>query len=177
MAENTFPLTTDALQDWLNVSIRKMQKNLDTMKINNTGALRQSLGQNFGHNVTQRAGFILGKIEAVDYWQEVDEGVQGVGGVSSISGNAMPNQNTTSPLKYKTKMPPLQDLLMWVKTKLPARGDDLETALNIQQGIFRKGKRATKFASSVLTEKSVDELTELLAETIAEDIANQITPE
>jgi hypothetical protein len=165
MAQTSFPLTTDALADWLNESIRKMQKNLDTKNINNTGSLRQSLGRNIGKNVVERGGFIQGKIEALDYWQEVDEGVQG----------AMPNQNTTSSLKYKSKMPPLEDILFWVKTKLPARGDDLETALNIQQGIFRKGKKATNFASSVVNEKSIEELTELLAEKLAEDMANNIT--
>lgn len=175
MANTSFPLTTDALQDWLNESIRQMQKNLDSKNINNSGALRQSLGRNIGQNVVERGGFIQGKIEALDYWQEVDEGVQGVGGNSSISGRAMPNQNTTSSLKYKTKMPPLDDILFWVKTKLPARGDDLETALNIQQGIFRKGKKATNFASSVLNEKAIEELTDLLAEKLAEDIANNIT--
>ena len=173
MATN-FPLTTDALQDWLNDTIQKMQKNMDRKKINNTGALRQSLGQNYGKSVMERGGFIMGKIEALDYWQEVDEGVQGVGGNSSVSGRAMPNQNTTSSLKYSTKMPPLEDILFWVKTKLPARGDDLRTALNIQQGIYRKGKKATNFASSVLTQKNIDELTDLLAEKLAEDIKNDI---
>ena len=51
MANTSFPLTTDALADWLNESIRKMQKNLDSKNINNTGSLRQSLGRNIGKNV------------------------------------------------------------------------------------------------------------------------------
>ena len=177
MAETNYPLTTDRLQVWLNVRIRRMQKNLDRNNSNNSGQLRQSLGRNYDKGVKERGGFILGVIDAVDYWREVDEGVRGVGGVSSISGNAMPNQNTTSSMRYKNKMPPLQDLLQWVQTKLPAGGSDLETALNIQQGIFRKGKRATNFASSVLTDKDIKELTQSLAETMAEDIANNITPE
>ena len=66
---------------------------------------------------------------------------------------------------------------MWVQTKLPAGGSDLFTALNIREGIYRKGLRATNFASSVLTDKDIKELTQSLAETMAEDIANNIIPE
>jgi len=177
MADNTFPLTTDALQDWLNIKIRKMQKNLDRNKSNNSGQLRQSLGRNYNKGVLDERGMIKGRIEADDYWYFVDQGVQGVGGDSDITGNSMSNRNTTSKAKYKSKKPPLKDILMWVQTKLPAGGSDLFTALNIREGIYRKGLRATNFASSVLTDKDIKELTQQLAETMAEDIANNITPE
>jgi hypothetical protein len=175
MAQTSFPLTTDALADWLNESIRKMQKNLDSKRVNNSGSLRQSLGRNIGKNVVERGGFIQGKIEALDYWYYVDQGVQGVGGNSDITGNPMSNENTTSDARYRTKKPPLKEILGWVQTKLPARGNDLFTALNIREGIYRKGIKATNFASSVVNEKSIEELTELLAEKLAEDMANNIT--
>lgn len=150
-----------------------MQKNLDADRSNNSGTLRQSLGQNFNDAVDEKGGIISGLISAVDYWQEVDEGVRGIGGNSSISGNAMPNQNSTSTLEYKTKRPPFEDILKWVKTKLPAKGDDYITAANIREGIFRKGKKATNFASDVLTEQAINELNEEIAETLLQDIANQ----
>ena len=89
----------------------------------------------------------------------------------------MPNQNSTSDASFKKngKKPPLKEILGWVQTKLPARGNDLFTALNIREGIYRKGIKATNFASSVVNEKSIEELTELLAEKLAEDMANNIT--
>jgi len=177
MAETNYPLTTDRLQVWLNVRIRRMQKNLAKNKSNNSGNLRQSLGRNYDKGVKERGGFISGIIEADDYWYFVDQGVQGVGGDSDITGRSMPNRNTTSDARYRSKKPPLKAILGWVQTKLPAGGSDLFTALNIREGIYRKGLRATNFASSVLTDKDIKELTQQLAETMAEDIANNITPE
>ena len=180
MAENDkYPLTTDALQMWINKSIRKMQQNLDSDRSNNSGALRQSLGQNFNDSVDEKGGIITGLIDAKDYWAFVDEGVQGVGGRSDIVPfkkgvpNTMANQNATSQFKYKTKKPPLKEILRWVKTKLPAKGNDLFSALNIREGIFRKGMRATNFASDVLTEQAINELNDEIADTLEQDIANQ----
>lgn len=183
MAENKYPLTTDRLQTWLNVRIRRMQRNLAADKSNNSGALRQSLGKNYDKSIKQRGGFIIGTIQAEDYWYYVDAGVRGVGGKSDITDNEMPNQNNTSEARYKSKKPPLfwnKDKIPrgpigdWVRTKLKAGGNDLFTALNIREGIYRKGIKGNKFASSVLTDKDLKELYESLAEKLAEDVANQM---
>ena len=174
MAENKYPLTTDRLQTWLNVRIRRMQRNLAADRSNNSGALRQSLGKNYDKSITQKGGFIIGTIQAEDYWYYVDAGVRGVGGKSDITGRAMPNQNNTSEARYKSKKPPLKEILKWVKTKLPAGGSDYFTALNIREGIYRKGIKGNKFASSVLTDKDLNELYKSLAEKLAEDVANQM---
>ena len=174
MAENNYPLTTDRLQTWLNVRIRRMQRNLAADKSNNSGTLRQSLGKNYDKSIKQRGGFIIGTIQAEDYWYYVDAGVRGVGGKSDITGRAMPNQNNTSEARYKSKKPPLREILKWVKTKLPAGGSDYFSALNIREGIYRKGIKGNKFASSVLTDKDLKELYESLAEKLAEDVANQM---
>ena len=174
MAENKYPLTTDRLQTWLNVRIRRMQRNLAADKSNNSGTLRQSLGKNYDKSIKQRGGFIIGAIQAQDYWYYVDAGVRGVGGKSDITGRAMPNQNNTSEARYKSKKPPLKEILRWVKTKLPAGGNDYFSALNIREGIYRKGIKGNKFASSVLTDKDLKELYESLAEKLAEDVANQM---
>ena len=171
--QDKYPLTTNALQMWINKSIRMMQKNLDADRSNNSGTLRQSLGQNFNDAVDEKGGIISGLIIAQDYWAFVDEGVRGVGGNSDITNNAMPNQNATSPFKYDNKKPPLSDILRWVKTKLPAKGSDYFSALNIREGIFRKGTKPTFFASDVLTEQAINELNEEIAETLLQDIANQ----
>lgn len=186
MAENKYPLTTDRLQTWLNVRIRRMQRNLAAAKhgSNNSGALRQSLGKNYDKSIKQRGGFIIGTIQAEDYWYYVDAGVRGVGGESDITSRAMPNQNNTSDASYKKgRKPPLfwnKDKIPrgpigdWVRTKLKAGGNDLFTALNIREGIYRKGIKGNKFASSVLTKKDLKELYESLAEKLAEDVANQM---
>ena len=176
MAENKYPLTTDRLQTWLNVRIRRMQRNLAAAKhgSNNSGALRQSLGKNYDKSITQKGGFIIGRIQAEDYWYYVDAGVRGVGGKSDITDNEMRNQNNTSDASYKSKKPPLKEILRWVQTKLPAGGSDYFTALNIREGIYRKGIKGNKFASSVLTDKDLNELYKSLAEKLAEDVANQM---
>lgn len=176
MAENKYPLTTDRLQTWLNVRIRRMQRNLAAAKhgSNNSGALRQSLGKNYDKSIKQRGGFIIGTIQAEDYWYYVDAGVRGVGGESDITSRAMPNQNNTSDASYKSKKPPLKEILRWVQTKLPVKGSDYFSALNIREGIYRKGIKGNKFASSVLTDKDLKELYESLAEKLAEDVANQM---
>jgi hypothetical protein len=154
-----------------------MQRNLAAAKhgSNNSGALRQSLGKNYDKSITQRGGFIIGTIQAEDYWYYVDAGVRGVGGESDITDNAMPNQNNTSDASYKKgRKPPLREILRWVQTKLPAGGNDFFSALNIREGIYRKGIKGNKFASSVLTDKDLKELYESLAEKLAEDVANQM---
>lgn len=183
MAENEkYPLTTARLQLWINVRIRRMQQNLASDRSNNSGALRQSLGQNFDDSVDEKGGIITGLIEAVEYWAYLDEGVQGVGGKSDITGKQMPNRNTTSEFKYKTKKPPLYwgadgvpkgAIGDWVRTKLKAGGNDLFTALNVREAIYRKGMRATHFASDVLTEQAINELNDEIADTLEQDIANQ----
>ena len=172
--QDKYPLTTARLQLWINVRIRRMQQKLAQEGSNNSGALRQSLAANFNDSVDEKGGIISGLIIAKDYWAFVDEGVRGVGGNSDITNNAMPNQNATSPFKYDNKKPPLSDILRWVKTKLPAKGSDYFSALNIREGIFRKGTKPTYFASDVLTEQAINELNEEIAETLLQDIANQL---
>ena len=44
----------------------------------------------------------------------------------------------------------------------------------IARKIAKKGTKGTKFASSVLTDKDLNELYESLAEKLAEDVANQM---
>ena len=180
--QNKYPLTTARLQLWINVRIRRMQQKLAQEGSNNSGALRQSLAANFNDSVDEKGGIISGLIIAKDYWAFVDEGVRGVGGNSDITNNAMPNQNATSPFKYDNKKPPLSwgadgvprgPIGEWVRTKVKAGGNDLFTALNVRESIFRKGTKPTYFASDVLTEQAINELNEEIAETLLQDIANQ----
>lgn len=163
MAENKYPLTTDRLQTWLNVRIRRMQRNLANSKertkykkINNSGTLSQSLGKNYDKSITQKGGFIIGTIQAEDYWYYVDKGRE--------PGGFPPYKNDR------------EGILHWVLTKIPKQPDIKDTSLAflIARKIAKKGTKATKFASSVLTKKDLKELYESLAEKLAEDVANQM---
>jgi hypothetical protein len=65
--------------------------------------------------------------------------------------------------------------LHWVLTKIPKRPDisDQSLAFLIARKIAKKGTKPTYFASEVLTEQAIDQLNEEIAETLAQDIANQ----
>ena len=156
MAENKYPLTTDRLQTWLNVRIRRMQRNLAADRSNNSGALRQSLGKNYDKSITQKGGFIIGTIQAEDYWYYVDQG--------------------RKPGKFPPYTNEREGILHWVLTKIPKQPDIKDTSLAflIARKIAKKGTKGTEFASSVLTDKDLNELYKSLAEKLAEDVANQM---
>jgi hypothetical protein len=140
-----------------------MQRNLANSKertkykkINNSGTLSQSLGKNYDKSIKQRGGFIIGTIQAEDYWYYVDQGRN--------PGGFPPYKNDR------------EGILHWVLTKIPKQPDIKDTSLAflIARKIAKKGTKATKFASSVLTDKDLKELYESLAEKLAEDVANQM---
>ncbi len=153
--QNKYPLTTARLQLWINVRIRRMQQKLAQEGSNNSGALRQSLGQNFNDAVDEKGGIISGLISAVDYWYYVDEG--------------------RKPGKYPPYTNEREGILHWVLTKIPKRPDitDQSLAFLIARKIAKKGTKPTYFASDVLTEQAINELNEEIAETLLQDIANQ----
>ena len=156
------------VQVWMNNTVKRMQSKLAQSGSNNTGGLRQALAGTA--KIEVKGGVLSTQIEGTDYWYMIDQGVRGKGGESDITGNAMPNQNTTSDASYQNKKPPLKDILNWVKTKLPRGGNDLFTALNVREGIYRKGTKGNKFASSVLTDERIKQLKETVIDGLNEDI-------
>jgi len=138
--------TIFSVQVWLNNSIKRMQSNLAQSKANNTGTLRQALGKNYDNAVMVKGGILTGAIEATDYWGAVDGG------------------------RRSGKQPPLNDILKWVKTKLPRGGNDLSTAYLIARKIGEKGTKGNEFASKVMTPKRVDELKDSINKSMREDI-------
>ncbi len=132
-----------------------MQQKLAQEGSNNSGALRQSLAANFNDSVDEKGGIISGLISAVDYWYYVDEG--------------------RKPGKYPPYTNEREGILHWVLTKIPKRPDitDQSLAFLIARKIAKKGTKPTYFASEVLTEQAIDQLNEEIAETLAQDIANQ----
>ncbi len=160
----------DVMATFLSGSISKMQKNLDDSKSNNSGALRQSIGENLSKGVIVDGESVSMTISLDDYYAFVDEGVQGAGGTSKyVSGKTFTNQNTTSSFKYTNKMPPFKDIFNWVTTKtnkIVGFSDTFRTLL-IQESIFGKGTKPTNFFSDVINEKTLDRLTEDLFEASA----------
>lgn len=151
MADNQYKDTIASLQLWLNVNIRRMQRNLASDNANNSGTLRQSLGQNYNNGVTVSQDKILGAITAVDYWEYVDFG------------------------RRPGKKPPLRDILSWVQTKLPIRKElDWAYAKTIQNNIAKKGTKGNNFASDVLTDERIKELEDRIADSILIDFGKQI---
>jgi len=138
--------TIFSVQLWINNSVKKMQSNLAQSKSNNSGTLRQSLGKNYRNAVTVKGGFLNGEITATDYWEFVDQG------------------------RAPGKRPPLNEILKWVKTKLPVGGNDLQTAFLIARKIGKVGTKGNEFATKVLTDKRVKQLEDSIRKSMSEDI-------
>jgi hypothetical protein len=147
--------TIDAVVDWMNVSIKAMQKNLDKGgkhgTSNNTGTLRQSLGKNFQKPIKVKGGFLTATIDAVDYWGAVDQG-------------RVPTKNKSGGTPTLS-----QTLVKWVQTKLPTRGNDLASAYAIAKKIHEKGTEGTQFVEKVLTKKHKAKLGETVTENLRLD--------
>lgn len=97
-----------------------------------------------------------------DYWEFVDKGVQGVGGVKK-DGSRYFSKNTTSPFTYRDKKPPLSALQEWSYFQ----------GVNpfiVQNSVFHRGTKATNFYSDVVDQQLFDKLSEELAEAGAREI-------
>jgi hypothetical protein len=89
------------------------------------------------------AGFELA-LKVLDYYKFVDQGVRGAGANS---------KNNTSPYKYRDKMPPIKEILKWVKQKgsLKASAEDQKRGLSKAQ----KSSRALKAAAKKIKPKTL----------------------
>lgn len=102
------------------------------------------------------------ELKMEDYWEFVDKGVQGVGGVTK-SGRRYIKKNNTSPFSFRDKKPPIRELEKW----------SYNNGVNpfvVQNSVFRKGIRATNFYSDVVDNKLVDELVNRLEEVGAREV-------
>ena len=105
-----------------------------------TGKLEDSIS----FEVTETdAGFELA-LKVLDYYKFVDQGVRGAGANS---------KNNTSPYKYRDKMPPIKEILKWVKQKgsLKASAEDQKRGLSKAQ----KSSRALKAAAKKIKPKTL----------------------
>jgi hypothetical protein len=88
-------------------------------------------------------GFELA-LKVLDYYKFVDQGVRGAGANS---------KNNTSPYKYRDKMPPIKEILKWIKQKgsLKASAEDQKRGLSKAQ----KSSRALKAAAKKIKPKTL----------------------
>jgi len=105
-----------------------------------TGKLEDSIS----FEVTETdAGFELA-LKVLDYYKFVDQGVRGAGANS---------KNNTSPYKYRDKMPPIKEILKWIKQKgsLKASAEDQKRGLSKAQ----KSSRALRATAKKLKPKTL----------------------
>jgi hypothetical protein len=83
-------------------------------------------------------------LKVLDYYKFVDQGVQGSGANS---------KNKTSPYKYRDKMPPIKEILKWIKQKgsLKASAEDQKRGLSKAQ----KSSRALRATAKKLKPKTL----------------------
>jgi uncharacterized iron-regulated protein len=117
--------------------IGKAQKNLKQANKISTGGLSESMR----FESTEMPGGLSLKIFVNDYYKFIDEGVQGAGPKS---------KNRTSPYKYRDKMPPIIEIMKWMRTNVNAAAiDDQRTKLSKLQKKRKRLKETVKRADSI----------------------------
>ena len=114
--------------------------------------------------------------QADDYWQFIDQGVQGSGGFKG-RGRA---RGLGSPFKFGRKQPPLRAILPWISIK-GIKGRDKKgrfitkksLAFLIARSIKQKGIERTRFISKPYDDM-IGDLNSEIAEAFAVDIDNSI---
>jgi len=117
--------------------IRKATDNLEKAGKVSTGGLSSSMRF---ETEDLKDGYSL-KIFVNDYYKFIDEGVQGAGPKS---------KNRTSPYKYRDKMPPIIEIMKWMRTNVnAARIDDQKKDLSKIQKKRKKLSRVVKKTKSI----------------------------
>lgn len=116
--KNTMPLALQLISEYVEAFEKMVAGQLRRANKVNTGSLSDSLRV----ETTETANGIIFEIFVNDYYKFVDQGVQGTG----------PNsRNTRSPYKYRDKMPPIVEILKWVRKNVnAARNEDQQRKLS-----------------------------------------------
>lgn len=147
------------LQNFGNELQEALRRSLDTAV---HGITAQTLKQSVLFDIQFLNSSYEFELKMEDYWEFVDKGVQGVGGVRS-DGGAWINKNTTSPFRYKDKKPPLSALTEWARV-------NQYNPFALRESIFRQGKAATNFFSDIVDEDLIKDLTKKLEKAGAREI-------
>lgn len=134
-AQNELSEMEKILAEYIEKFLNKAAGNLNKTQSVTTGKLLDSLDFNI---VSDRDGYTI-NFTALDYFKFVDKGVRGAG--ASI-------KNTTSPYRYKTKMPPIDHIQKWIK-------DNRLTAIARDVNKYGRTGRERKAIDPAKAEKSL----------------------
>lgn len=116
--KNTMPLALQLISQYVEAFEKMVAGQLRRANKVNTGSLSDSLRV----ETTETANGIIFEIFVNYYYKYIDKGVQGTG---------PGNKNTTSPHKYTDKMPPVIDILKWLRKNINAvRNEDQQRKLS-----------------------------------------------
>jgi hypothetical protein len=159
---------TKLLQEYGQMWVDCLNANIDKKQLIQTGELKQSI--KYDPRIARGKVFVL-KLLIADYYKFVDQGVKG-----AVSSAKAPN----SPFKYgsgKGKKGGLREgMIKWVREKnlggLKAEVNLESWAGYLAYKIYMEGKEPTYFYSDCITEESVNELRQKLAQQVKQDMIN-----
>lgn len=137
------------LQDFGNDLTAKLKKNLqNSINTVTSKSLEQSIEFTVKFISKEQVSF---KLLMNDYYEFVDKGVQGIGGMNATGKWSYLKKNTTSPFSFKDKKPPLDSLEDW------STMNNVNPFI-VQNSVFHRGIKATNFYSDVVNQKLLDTL-------------------
>jgi len=162
--------TSDVLIKWGNELLDGIRSSIDKNRLFNSGELRQSVGLEFKQGTDK----IILNINMADYYQFMDEGVQGTGATK-------PNLNSTSPFSFTKQNIASGVLDGWVNNSgvlgsfIGDTGLDKDKAIKsltflIGRSIASQGLKRTNFYSDVVNKKSFDDLSKMLSKALKKNI-------
>ena len=151
------------LQNFGNDVMDELRKNLQ-QRI--TTVTPKSLEQSIVFDIKFLGRKVQFQLKMNDYWEFVDLGVQGAGGVKK-DGTPWIVKNSTSPFSFTTKRPPISSLAQWSNA-------NQVNPFVVQQSVFRKGTRPTFFFSDVVDTQLITDLVSDLEKAGAKEIATSI---
>lgn len=168
---------SSALTSWLQSKVELIRANIFA-RAKASGRLAQEIDiiPPYYVGTTLKTGITMGQ---ADYWIYIDKGVKGKESTYSQSKN--------SPFQYKLKKPPLSAMQSFIATKgiksfkikkktLSAANpkENKQMGFMIQNSIFKKGIKGTKFYSDIINKKSVKELSTFIKPYLGKSIQIQI---
>jgi hypothetical protein len=140
---------TKLLQEYGQMWVDCLNANIDKKQLIQTGELKQSI--KYDPRIARGKVFVL-KLLIADYYKYVDEG------------------------RRPGKFPPIEPIRKWVREKnlggLRAEVSLESLAYLVARKIAQKGTKATHFYSECITEESVNELRQKLAQQVKQDMIN-----